>query len=61
MTVSTGIITTFTGSSTSGGFSGDGNAASSATLNGPQGIAVDISGIQSFISSLFSSVLFGFF
>ncbi len=38
------IITTITGSSTSGSFSGDGSAATSATFNSPIGVAVDSSG-----------------
>ena len=46
MTVSTGIITTIAGSSTSGSFSGDNGAATSATLNYPWGIALDSSGIN---------------
>ncbi len=49
VTMSTGIITTIAGSgspgSTSGSFSGDGDAATAATLNGPYGVAVDSSGI----------------
>ena len=45
VTVSTGIITTIAGSSTSGSYSGDGGAATAATLNGPYGVAVDSSGI----------------
>ena len=44
VTVSTGIITTIAGSSTSDGFSGDNGAATSATLNTPEGVAVDASG-----------------
>ena len=44
VTVSTGIITTIAGSSTSGSYSGDGGAATSATLNYPWGVAVDESG-----------------
>ena len=44
VTVSTGIITTIAGSSTSGGYSGDNGAATSATLNSPRGVAVDTSG-----------------
>lgn len=38
-----GIITTFAGNGTSG-YSGDGGIATSATLNGPDGIVVDSSG-----------------
>ncbi len=43
VTVSTGIITTIAGTGNSG-YSGDGGAATSATLGGPFGIAVDSSG-----------------
>ncbi len=43
VTVSTGIITTYAGTGTTS-FSGDGGAASSATLYGPVGVAVDSSG-----------------
>ncbi len=52
VTVSTGIITTIAGSSTgpnSGGFSGDGEAATSAKLNSPYGVAVDSAGTSFFI------------
>ena len=42
--VSTGIISTIAGSSTSGSYSGDNGAATSATLYYPQGVAVDASG-----------------
>ena len=45
VTISTGIISTIAGSSTSGSFSGDGGAATSATLYGPEGVALDSSGI----------------
>jgi hypothetical protein len=45
VTVSTGIITTIAGSSTSGSYSGDNGAATSATLYNPYGVAVDSSGI----------------
>ena len=38
------IITTIAGSSTSGSYSGDNGAATSATLNYPYGVAVDASG-----------------
>ena len=44
VTVSTGIITTIAGSSTSGSYSGDNGAATSATLNCPSGVALDASG-----------------
>ena len=43
VTVSTGIITTFAGTG-SGGYSGNNGEATSATLNGPSFIAVDVSG-----------------
>ena len=44
VTVSTGIITTIAGSSTSGSYSGDGGDATSATLSGPLAVALDASG-----------------
>ena len=44
MMVSTGIISTIAGSSTSGSYSGDNGAATSAALNCPWGVAVDASG-----------------
>ncbi len=44
VTISTGIITTIAGSSTSGGFSGDGSQATSAKLYYPRGLSVDSSG-----------------
>ena len=43
VTVSTGIITTIAGTGT-GSFSGDNGAATSATLDHPEGVAVDTSG-----------------
>ena len=43
MTASTGIISTVAGTGTAS-FSGDGDAATSAALNGPYGVAVDSSG-----------------
>jgi uncharacterized alkaline shock family protein YloU len=49
--VSTGIITTIAGSSTSGSFSGDNSQATSAGLNLPTGIALDSTG--SFISPFY--------
>ncbi len=46
MTVSTGIITTIAGTGTSS-YSGDNGPATSATLNSPQGVAVDPAGTYS--------------
>ncbi len=43
ITVSTGIITTYAGTGASS-YSGDGGVASSATLNGPNGLCMDSSG-----------------
>ena len=53
MVTSTGIITTFAGMG-DGGTSGDGGAATSAQLNGPIGISVDISG-NVYISDSFNN------
>ena len=44
VTVSTGIISTIAGSSTSGTFSGDEGLATLAKLNLPCGVALDASG-----------------
>ena len=44
VTVSTGIISTYAGSSTIGSFSGDNDQATSATFYDPVGIAIDLSG-----------------
>ncbi len=44
ITISTGIITTIAGSSTSGGYSGDNGEATSATLNSAFRCTVDSSG-----------------
>ena len=43
VTVSTGIISTIAGTGTAG-YSGDNGAATSATLNVPFGVTVDLSG-----------------
>ncbi len=45
MTVSTGIISTIAGTGTAS-YSGDGGAATSATINSPYGVALDSSGIK---------------
>ena len=45
VTISTGIISTIAGSSTSGSYSGDGGQATSATLYYPFGVALNSSGI----------------
>ncbi len=45
ITVSTGIITTIAGSGSTGSFSGDGGAATSAALNQPTGVTLDLLGI----------------
>ena len=52
VTVSTGIIISIAGSSTSGSYSGDNGAATSATLQYPSGVVLDASGI--IISNKFS-------
>lgn len=44
LTISTGIITTIAGSSTSGAYTGDNGQATSATFNGVWGVALDSSG-----------------
>ena len=55
VTVSTGIITTFAGTGTSS-YSGDGGAATSATMGYPLGVALDASGTP--FCLLFSCFLF---
>ena len=57
VTVSTGIITTIAGSSTSGSYSGDNGAATSATLNYPARVALDTTG-SSIISLLITHICF---
>ena len=51
---STGIIITIGGSGSinTGSFSGDGGDATSATLNSPEDVAVDLSGIFSQLSDI---------
>ena len=44
VTISSGIITSIAGSSTSDSYSGDGGKATSAQLNSPMGVALDSSG-----------------
>ena len=51
VTVSTGIITTIAGTG-SGGYSGDGGAATSAKLYYPEGVGLDSSGIQYYFLTL---------
>ena len=46
VTVSTGIITTIAGSSTSGSYSGDNGPATSAALYYPTDVALDSAGRQ---------------
>ena len=43
VTVSTGIVTTIAGTGSSG-YSGDGGAATSAALNSPNAVAIDLTG-----------------
>ncbi len=54
VTVSTGIITTIAGNGGTGSFSGDGDLATSASLNYPLGVGIDSSGT-------YSSLIFVFF
>ena len=51
VTVSTGIITTIAGTG-SASYSGDGAAATSATLNYPHDVGLDSSGIQYYFLTL---------
>ncbi len=53
VTVSTGIITTIAGSSTSGSFSGDNGQATSASLNYAAAVALDSSRTHSLFPSSF--------
>ena len=57
VTVSTGIITTIAGSSTSGSYSGDDGPATSATLYYPTGVSLDASGNYSFIVIIVSNCM----
>ena len=61
VTVSTGIITTVVGSSTSGGYSGDNGQATSAMLDGPAGVAVDSAGTCLFLFIRYFTYLLSFF
>ena len=51
LTVSTGILSTIAGTGT-GSYSGDNGAATSATLNQPQELALDASGKDTIINVL---------
>ena len=53
VTISTGIITSVVGSSTSGSYSGDNGPATAAGLSGPLVVALDASG-KSFLPILLS-------
>ncbi len=57
VTISTGVISTIAGTGITG-FSGDGGAATSATLNGPIGVALDSAGL--IYLSIFYSIYFSF-
>ena len=62
MTASTGIITTIAGTGTIS-YSGDGGAATSASLNYPAGVALDTSGkIQYYclLNKLFDKIILGY-
>ncbi len=50
VTASTGIISTLAGTGT-GSYSGDGGAATTATVNQPRAVAVDSSGTHSLLTS----------
>ncbi len=52
VTISTGIITTIAGTGT-GTYSGDGGAATSATLNNPSGVTLDLAGTSLIYSDVF--------
>ncbi len=55
--VSTNVITTVAGSSTSGSYSGDGGMATSATLYYPQGLGFDSTGMHLYISDTYNQVV----
>jgi uncharacterized protein (TIGR03437 family) len=54
VTAATGVISTMAGSSTLGGFAGDGGAATKARLNTPKGVAIDSIG-NLYISDTFNA------
>ncbi len=56
--MSTGIITTVAGSSTSGGYNGDNGPATSAELYYPEGVAIDSPGTIATLFYLFPMILF---
>ncbi len=60
ITVSTGIITSIAGSSTSTGYSGDNGPATSAFLNVPWGVAVDSAGTSCLIFHRYSTPTYCF-
>ncbi len=58
VTVTTSVISTVAGSSTSSGYSGDNGAATSALLNQPWGVGIDSSGRQKYFMKMFLSLHF---
>ena len=53
--MSTGIITTIAGSSTSGSYSGDYGAATSAKFNTPYGVVIDSSGSNVYVADMINN------
>ena len=56
VTISTGIMTTIAGTGTAS-YSGDNGPATSATLNGPTGVALDAAGTHSSLLVIISYLL----